>query len=133
MRELSVVHVSLNSASPLFCVTDTNIDRTTNRPQNKQSGVSESSSLAAVKQCITAFRNLSTIRLVYFPRQDWNSPDLVSPESVPVWNEVKDAAIAQLKGSSVDGPKKLKTITPVPGLWTRNGFDPKGVVEEIVV
>ena len=102
----------------------------------KQRELGGSDSLPALKQCISAFRNLSTIRLVYFPLRGGGSvgdTDWIRPASVLVWNEVKSVAIGQLRGSSVDGPKRLKTITPFLGLRTRVEFEPKLVVEEIVV
>ena len=57
------------------------------------------------QRCISAFGNLSTIRLIFCD----------SLASDPVWDEVKGLAIRQLKGSLVDGPKRLKTIVLVPG------------------
>jgi len=136
IRELSVVHVSLNPSPFLHRVADIGIGHIPNHPQNKQRELGTSDDLPALKQCITAFRNFSTIQLVYAPLGGMGSAgyiDWIRPVSVLVWNEVKDTAIAQLKGSSVGGPKKLKTIAPFPGLRTRAELESGFVVEEIVV
>ena len=50
-----------------------------------------------------------------------------------MWNETKDLAIRYLKGSSADGPRKLKTVVLVSGLWDWGSFEPGFVVEETVV
>ena len=46
---------------------------------------------------------------------------------------VNGKAIKRLKGSSVDGPKKLRTFVLVPGAWGWGHLQPKSVVEEIVI
>lgn len=69
------------------------------------------------KQCLITLKNLSTIRLIYFPllgaevppysRNIYQGPKLK-------WNEVKDVAIGQLRRSLADGPKRLKVMVLLP-------------------
>lgn len=73
------------------------------------------------KQCISAFENLSTIRLIYCP--DFPTPDLT-------WDELKNAAIGQLKDSSAESPKKLKTVVLIPGPWTWANSEPESMAAE---
>ena len=125
IRELSVLPVSLFPQPPFFRVTD--IASTNFRavpPQNKQHKRKKRVNLPTLTHCISAFGNLSTIRLI-------SCPYVLIPDSR--WNEAKDLAIRQLKGSPADGPKRLKTMVLLPGMWTLGGYEPELVVEEIVV
>jgi len=80
-----------------------------------------------LEQCASAFKNLSTIQLVYSPLR--GRDDLASDL---MWNELKDGAISQLMGSSADGPKRLKIVLFL-GRWIWTDVEPKLVVEELVM
>ena len=80
-----------------------------------------------LEQCFSAFKDLSTIQLVYSPLR--GRDDLALDLA---WNELKDGAITQLMGSLVDGPKRLKIVLFL-GRWILTDLEPKVVVEEIVV
>ena len=80
-----------------------------------------------LEQCFSAFKNLSTIQLIYSPLR--GRDDLASDL---VWNELKDGTISQLKGSLADGPKRLKIILFL-GRWIWTDLEPKMVVKEIVM
>ena len=87
--------------------------------------------MARVKQCISAFKNLSKIVLMYDLGRGYPSSytGWMSGQSELLWNEVKDLATSQLEGSLVDGPKRLKTVM----MWgVENRPEPGLVVEEIV-
>jgi len=100
------------------------------------------SSLYALKQFISAFGNLSTIRLIYYLSQNetvvrvlaGSYRNCMSWGSEYLWNEVKNMAISQLKESSwAGGPKKLKTVVVFPAPWIGAILEPDSVVEEIIV
>jgi len=78
-------------------------------------------------QCISAFKNISTIQLVYSPLRGRDDLKLDL-----VWNELKDGTISQLEGSLTDGPKRLKIVLFL-GRWIWTNLEPKLVVEEIIV
>ena len=80
-------------------------------------------------QYISAFKNLSTIHLVYRLSKAPDHPDRRSGPSEVVWNALKGVAIRQLEGSCADGPKTLKTVI----LWTEDNIKPKLMMEEIAV
>ena len=102
-------------------------------PQNKQREQHEDTSLTVPKQCISAFKNLSTIELLFYVSRGiefhWTGEKSMSRESKLPWNEVKDASTIQLQGSSADGPKKLRTVVVFPSPWN----EPESVVEEVLV
>jgi len=80
-----------------------------------------------LEQCFSAFKNLSTIQLIYSPLR--GRDDLASDL---VWNELKDGTISQLEGSLADGAKRLKIVLFL-GRWIWTDLEPKLVVEEIEV
>jgi len=124
VRELSVVHVSPTSVSLLLRVTDENVGHGPyNPPTNKVREWAESG-LPILKRTISAFKNLSTIVLIHrVGRRPKGYTGWIRGRSGPLWKEVKDLAIDQLKCSSAGGPKKLK-IGPNPcWRWKRSFFE----------
>jgi len=59
--------------------------------------------------------------------------DRMSPVSELMWDKLKYAAIRRLRGSSADGPKRLRTVVPFPGPLNWVELKPKLEVKEIVV
>jgi len=55
----------------------------------------------------------------------------MNEQSDPIWDQIKDLAFSQLKGSSAGGLKNLKTLT-VWG-WDRPDSGPVLEMEEVVV
>ena len=82
-----------------------------------------------LEQYISGFKNLSTIQLVRRLSRAPRHPNRGKRRSELVWNGIKGAAISQLEGSSVDGPKKLRTVA----VWAADNLEPKMVVEEITI
>jgi len=85
--------------------------------------------IPVLKQCISTFKNLSTIILIHRLGRDFYG-GYPRWKSGIVWNGFKELAISQLEGSLTDGPKKLKTIEV---FVEYDQFEPKLVAEERIV
>jgi len=89
----------------------------------------EPTEFPVLKEYISAFKNLSTIQLVYRLSEAPGHPSRLSEPKEVVWNDLKGVAISQLENSYTDGPKKLKTVV----LWVGENLEPNMVEEEIAV